>query len=614
MTKRCGASSSGTGSQVMSRRSALCAGAAASLALLAPHGAHADEVGGLAGVHADHPAQSWRYEDGLPISPAETESGRSFRSVFEKWGSNGDGGWINSVGDLIPGAIMRGIDVSEWQGNIDWMSVKADDVSFAIIRAAKWAALDSKGRRGIDDRWEQNARGCEQNGIPFGAYIYSYARNVADAREEADCLIDLVRGHKVSYPLYIDLEDSYIAGADLNAIAAAFCERIEAAGHRAGVYANLGWWNTKLTDPVLGSWSRWVAQYNVTCDYTGQKDLWQATSKGSISGISGKVDLNFAYVDLDASYDGQAIWSRVYGQDQLDTMQKISQSGWQSSESVVIATDASFWDALTASSLAGTYGCPILLTKRDSLSWQARDEVVRLGARKAFVCGGPIAIASDIDDELRRAGCQDVVRIYGADQQGTAREIANHVRASGGSDTCIIATDWKFQDALSISPFAFAKRAPIYLCETGSKALSADTLLSIGGFGFKKAIIVGGPVAVSPDVERQLASVGVAQVSRIYGQTEYETSKAIAAWELQQGMTVDQAAVATGVTFYDALAGAALCGKNNSVLTIVSDYNRVCITDFIAQHKGEVSSGYVFGGPIAVSDATWKMLLRSYFA
>mgnify|MGYP000594604675 FL=1 len=68
------------------------------------------------------------------------------------------------------------------------------------------------------------------------------------------------------------------------------------------------------------------------------------------------------------------------------------------------------------------------------------------------------------------------------------------------------------------------------------------------------------------------------------------------------------------MTFYDALAGAALCGKNNSVLTIVSDYNRVCITDFIAQHKGEVSSGYVFGGPIAVSDATWKMLLRSYFA
>lgn len=596
----------------ISRRGVLGAAAVASIAAIAPKPAFAeDEVAGAESINADFPAESWRYQDGLPIQTGEADAGIAPLADYVKWGKNDAGEWVNSVGDPIPGALLRGVDVSEWQRIVDWPAVKTDNVDFAILRAAAWAGTDSKGNEGYDSRWERNASECERLGIPYGAYIYSYATSIQDANDEADYLLKLVRGHKPSYPLYIDLEDGRIANADLNAIAAAFCTRIEAAGYQAGVYASLSWWETKLTSSALNVWSRWVAQYNITCDYAGHKDMWQASSSASVAGISGGVDINFDYVGLSDPYAGQTTWSRLYGQDQFGTMQAISKAGWNSSSTVVIATDATYWDALAASSLAGAYGCPILLTNNHSLSSQAAEEIRRLGAKTAYICGGPIAISSSVDKQVEGAGAAPV-RVYGQDQQGTARAIAERVKSAGGSSTCIIATSWKFQDALSISPYAYATRSPIFLCESGSNSLSGSTLNAIKSGGYTRAIIVGGPIAVNAGVEGQLSSVGV-QATRIYGQTEYETSLAIAQWEIAEGMTVDKMAVATGITHYDALAGAALCGKDNSVLVIASDYNRICLTDFVAKNRNSVSAGRVFGGELAVSKTTWLTLLRLYF-
>ena len=175
-----------------------------------------------------------------------------------------------------------------------------------------------------------------------------------------------------------------------------------------------------------------------------------------------------------------------------------------------------------------------------------------------------------------------------------------------------MATSWKFQDALSVSPYAYAAKAPIFLCETGSNTLSEESLAIIRSAGFKKALIVGGTIAVNKDVEGKLRSAGISSPERIWGQTEYETSEAIAKWEIAQGMGSSHMAVATGLTYFDALAGGALCGKNNSVLVITSDHNRHCLTSFVPTQKGKVEKGYVFGGEIAVSKKSWLTLLRYY--
>lgn len=300
-------------------------------------------------------------------------------------------------------------------------------------------------------------------------------------------------------------------------------------------------------------------------------------------------------------------WGRVYGQHHFDTMSKVSQTGWSASENVVIATDANFWDALAANSLAGALKAPVLLTSKGSLSRQTLDEIRRLGAKTAYVCGGPIAISSHVDDQIRSAGCS-VRRVYGQDQQGTSLKIAELVHSMRPVSGVIVATSRTFQDALSSAPYSYANGVPVLICNSGSNVLSGDILSFVRSVKPSFAMIAGGPIAVSSSVEGQLSSSGVSTVERVYGQTEYETSNEIAKWCLSHGMTGSAVGVATGLTFYDALTGAGLCGANNSVLVIASNDNRVCLTDFISAHRQEITGGYVFGGSIAISDSVYRTL------
>lgn len=300
-------------------------------------------------------------------------------------------------------------------------------------------------------------------------------------------------------------------------------------------------------------------------------------------------------------------WGRVYGQHHFDTMSKVSQTGWSASENVVIATDANFWDALAANSLAGALKAPVLLTSKGSLSRQTLDEIRRLGAKTAYVCGGPIAISSHVDDQIRSAGCS-VRRVYGQDQQGTSLKIAELVHSMRPVSGVIVATSRTFQDALSSAPYSYANGVPVLICNSGSNVLSRDILSFVRSVKPSFAMIAGGPIAVSSSVEGQLSSSGVSTVERVYGQTEYETSNEIAKWCLSHGMTGSAVGVATGLSFYDALTGAGLCGINNSVLVIASNDNRVCLTDFISAHRQEITGGYVFGGSIAISDSVYRTL------
>lgn len=183
------------------------------------------------------------------------------------------------------------IDVSYHQGIIDWEAVRAAGVEGAIIRCGY--GMDQTDQD--DKQWKRNADECSRLGIPFGAYLYSYADSAAKAQSEAQHAIRLLSGYQLSYPVYYDLEED---GTESGAAERAriFCEIIRSAGYQPGVYANKNWWDNVLTD--LTEYTRWVARYN---DTLGMKaDMWQYTSKGSVAGISGNVDLNRCYRDFPA--------------------------------------------------------------------------------------------------------------------------------------------------------------------------------------------------------------------------------------------------------------------------------------------------------------------------
>lgn len=188
-----------------------------------------------------------------------------------------------------------GIDVSKWQGNIDWGQASSA-VSFAIIRCG---FRGSSGNIAVDPKFAKNIQGAKANGVRVGVYFYSIAMNEAQAVEEASLAVQQVSQYGgVSLPIYIDMEDSRqlaLSQAERDAIVMAFCRTVQNSGYSAGVYANKNWLTNYLTPSNYGGISIWVAQYNTQCTYKGRYDIWQYSSKGSIPGIAGNVDLNTSY-------------------------------------------------------------------------------------------------------------------------------------------------------------------------------------------------------------------------------------------------------------------------------------------------------------------------------
>lgn len=242
-------------------------------------------------------ANSWRYKDGYLIDNGGMATFRA-RAAFKPW-SKSDKGYISSDGTVISGAKKKGIDVSEWQGKINWSKVKKSGIDFAIIRCGYGSNYTDQD----DAWWKYNVSECERLGIPYGVYLYSCVNTAAKAKSEANHVLRLLKGHKPTYPVYYDLEDATVAKAGRTNIikyAQSFCSTIEANGYRAGIYANLDWWDNKLNSSTLDKYEKWIAQWNNECEYEGDFGIWQCTDSGTVSGIDGNVDLNFAFTEYSA--------------------------------------------------------------------------------------------------------------------------------------------------------------------------------------------------------------------------------------------------------------------------------------------------------------------------
>lgn len=181
------------------------------------------------------------------------------------------------------------IDISQWQGVIDWETVKPN-IDGAIIRCG-WGS-DYIGQD--DSFFERNCAECERLGIPYGVYLYSYATSVDAARSEAQHALRLIKGKNLSLPVYFDSEENGTE-YDASAKAMAFCEIIRNAGYRPGVYASISWWKSYLQG--VSGVSVWCAHWQ-TSSPGMDCDIWQYTSDGSVPGITGRVDMNECYIDV----------------------------------------------------------------------------------------------------------------------------------------------------------------------------------------------------------------------------------------------------------------------------------------------------------------------------
>ena len=195
-------------------------------------------------------------------------------------------------GSSLTGVVARGIDLSHYQGDVDWDKVAADDVQF-IIHGTRY-----KGQ--IDPVIRRNLTEANKRGIKLGIYIYSYAMTVAQADAEADFVLDIIKDYPISYPVAFDVEDANTQGKlpkdELTAIIKTFCNKVEAAGYYPIVYANDYWIANKLDMNALKKYDIWVARYNVKHSYPNPV-IWQATSTGKVNGIKGNVENPCKYLE-----------------------------------------------------------------------------------------------------------------------------------------------------------------------------------------------------------------------------------------------------------------------------------------------------------------------------
>ena len=184
------------------------------------------------------------------------------------------------------------IDVSEWQGTIDWKKVKENGIEFAILRAG-FGRESSQ----VDDEFERNYKNAKKAGVKLGAYWFSYADSVADAEREAKACLTVLKGKTFELPIYYDLEfneQTAYGKTVLTNIAKKFCDTIKSKGYSVGVYASLNWFTNYLDYEALKKlYSIWLAQYYKTNQL--DCDIWQHTSEGAVKGILNAVDLNVIF-------------------------------------------------------------------------------------------------------------------------------------------------------------------------------------------------------------------------------------------------------------------------------------------------------------------------------
>lgn len=241
-------------------------------------------------------------------------------------------------GSAIQNVLARGIDVSRWQGEINWSQVAANDVSFVM--------LGTRSKGAVDPYFHRNIQQASAAGVKVGVYIYSLATTVEMAEAEADFVLDLIHDYPVSYPVAFDMEDSTqgnLSKEELAAIANAFCKKISDSGYYPIVYANENWLKNKL-DMSLMDYPVWVARYSARPSYQNPV-MWQATSTGSVKGINGNVDIDFQFKDFSGQIPANT-WRTINGKRYYYSNYAKQKNAW--------AQDSSDWYYMDSEGLAST--------------------------------------------------------------------------------------------------------------------------------------------------------------------------------------------------------------------------------------------------------------------
>ncbi len=240
---------------------------------------------------------------------------------------------------------LKGIDVSEWQGTIDWRKVAKDGVQFAVIHAGYGRELSQK-----DKCFERNYAGARAAGIKVGAFWYSYANSVARAEQEARTCLKVLDGKHLDLPVFFDQEYEpgilKLSTKTRTDIVLKFLETVKGAGRPCGLYSSTDFITTKLQANRLTAYPLWIAEYGSKLHYTGKVWAWQYTDKGRVAGIKGRVDMDHGYFAQAKNTDSNLLRKGDTGAAVKLLQHRLNILGWQ-------LTEDSIWGVQTDSAVRG---------------------------------------------------------------------------------------------------------------------------------------------------------------------------------------------------------------------------------------------------------------------
>jgi putative cell wall-binding protein len=336
-----------------------------------------------------------------------------------------------------------------------------------------------------------------------------------------------------------------------------------------------------LVDDDVADMSLWVAFY-------------QPRDRSDPQGRMGRFELR-----MPVRLEHPITTERLGGEDRYDVAVNVSKASYPDGARVAyVVTGSGFADALTAGPAAVKEGGPLLLTTGDSLLPEVSAELARLAPQRIVMVGGPAALTPDVQEELE--GIAPTERIDGSDRYAVSRNVLTHAFPDGPSQV-FIATGRDFPDALSAGAAAGVSRLPVLLVDGAAPTLDAPTAELLRALSLYRATVVGGPIAVSSEIEAELASF--TRANRLFGADRYETSVAI---NVAVFPHESQAFFATGTTFPDALSGSAWAAKSAMPLYAVRPD---CVPDSVlgSLQRTGVGVATLLGGTAALSQAVAEL-------
>lgn len=299
------------------------------------------------------------------------------------------------------------------------------------------------------------------------------------------------------------------------------------------------------------------------------------------------------------SLQPEGVVNRIQGARRFETAIEVSRTGWNSSNTVVLANSHHFADALAGVPLASALDAPILISQQRILEPETISEIDRLGASNVVILGGEEAISSNVENTLRNRGLS-TERIAGQTRYETARQIGDRVRAETGSREAFVVNGNSYPDALSVASIAAREGMPIYLSQEGSLSNQVRPIMN----EVDHWVVAGGSQVISGNVTAVLNSNGET-VRRLSGANRFDTNKAVID---HYGLTSSQLHVATGDEFVDALTGSVLAGDRNSAVALVRSDRHMIANVLEIAADNNITQFTVFGGTAAVPNRVTESL------